>query len=54
MLEKDKYHISHVESKIWHKWSYLQIRDETCGCQGGGVWRRGTGSLGLADAKFYM
>ena len=25
--EKDKYHILHVESKIWHKWTHLQNRN---------------------------
>ena len=25
--EKVKYHISHVESKIWYKWTYLQNRN---------------------------
>ena len=30
-------------------------REQTCGCQGGGWVRKGwTGSLGLADAKYYI
>ena len=28
-------------------------REQTCGCQGGGVWEGWSGSLGLADAKYY-
>ena len=30
-------------------------REQTCGCQGGGVMREGwSGSLGLADANYYI
>ena len=28
-------------------------REQTCGCQGGGGWKRKTGSLELADANYY-
>ena len=49
--EKDKYHMIslYVESKPWHKWTYLYNRNtltniETCGCQGeGGWWWDGVG-----------
>ena len=55
------YHL-YVESKIWQKWTYLpkqkQIhrhRKQTCGCQGVGVvGEGGIGSLGLADANYYI
>ena len=30
-------------------------REQTCGCQGGGVWGEGrTGRLGLAHVSFYI
>ena len=53
------YHL-HVESKIWHKWTYLQnknrlpdIENKTYGCQG--RRRRGRiGSLEVADANKYI
>ena len=48
------YHL-YVESKIWHKWTYIQnrnrLREQSLSCQG---WR-GEGwieSLGLADTTF--
>ena len=52
------YHL-YVESKIWHKWTYLWIRnrhrEQTCGCQRGvGVRERKIGSLWLADASGYI
>jgi len=32
-----------------------RLREQTCGCQGGRVVRQGwIGSLGLADAKYYI
>ena len=43
--ERDKYHMCYhlyVESKIWHKWTYLQNRnkltdkEQNCVCPGGG------------------
>ena len=40
------YHL-YLESKLGHKWAYPQKRnritdrEQTCGCQRGGVWRRG-------------
>ena len=51
------YHL-YVESKIWHKWTYLWKRnrltdiEETCDCQG--VGREGRiESLGLVDVNYY-
>ena len=29
-------------------------REQTCGCQGGGVQKGRPGSLGLADANYYI
>ena len=29
-------------------------REQTCGCQGGGCGEGWTGSLGLADANYYI
>ena len=44
------YHL-YVESKIWHKWTYLQNRltdrEQTCGCQEGGA--AGWDGLGVWD-----
>ena len=48
------YHL-HVESKIWHKWTYLPNRNrhtdlenkQTCGCQGGGGRSRMDGEFGV-------
>lgn len=28
-------------------------REHACGCQGGGLWGRDGGRLGLADASYY-
>ena len=54
--EKEKYHIiSHVESEIWPKWTYVQNRqaprhtEETCGCQGVGVEGGMAWEFGTAD-----
>ena len=50
----------HVESKIWHKRTYVQNRnrftdrEQTCGCQGGG---RGSGvveELGVNRSKLLL
>ena len=54
------YHL-YVESKIWHKWSYLQQK-QTHQHREQGLWLprgRGeglgwTGSLGLVDANYYI
>ena len=55
--EKDKSHMTPliVESKIGHKWTYLQNgnrltgRDQICGRQGmGGGW---SGNVGLVDVN---
>ena len=50
----------YVESKIWHKWTYLwnrnrlKHREQTCGCQGWGAGGEGKSrNLGLADANCY-
>ena len=49
VLEWGAIAFSDLESKIWHKWTYLQNRhrlrhrEQTCGCQGGQVgdgWSR--------------
>ena len=60
--EKDKYYMISliVESKMWHKWTYLwnrnrltDNREQTCDCQGGGgVGKEWIQSLGLADANY--
>ena len=61
--EKYKYHmILYVESKIWHKWTYLwnkntimDIENRLVVTKGKGVLRkRWSGSLGLADVSFYI
>ena len=45
------WHHLYVESKIWHKWTYV-FREKTCGCQeGAGVGEGRIGSLGLANAN---
>ena len=37
------------------KWKQVQTqRMKTCGCQGGGVWEGGIGSLRLADELLYI
>ena len=47
-------------NKIGHKRTYLQNRnrlrhwEQTCGYQGGGVGEGWIGSLGLADANYYI
>ena len=46
-----------MDSKIWHKWTYLQNinrltnRKQTCGCQGG-MGEGWIGSLELANADY--
>ena len=59
--EKDKYHMIslYMESKIWHKLTYLQNRNRLMGIENklvvakvGGV--RWTRSLGLIDGNCYI
>ena len=61
--EKYKHHmILYVESKIWRKWTDLwnkntimDIRVQIGSCQReGGLKKRWSGSLGLADVSFYI
>ena len=62
--EKDKYHmlslICGIENMTQMNLSTKQKqthrrREQTCGCQGGGVVGEGwSGSLGLADANYYI
>ena len=59
--EKDKYHyMLYVESKMWHKWTYLQNKNthrngkQTCDCQGGGGGNGMDWSLGLAEENSYI
>ena len=54
------YHL-YVESKVWHKWTFLKkkqthrCREETYGCQGGvGVGEGWSGNLGLAVTNYYI
>ena len=48
-LEYDTMNLS-MKQKQTHK-----HREQTCGCQGGGWMAEGwTGSLGLADANYYI
>ena len=35
------------------KWNHRH-REQICGCYGGGVGERWTGSLGLADKNYYI
>ena len=50
------YH-SCVESKIWHKWTYLQNKnkprhtEQSCGCQGGGAEGRMKWEFGVSGCK---
>ena len=54
-----QYHL-YVESKRWHKWTYLwtenqahRHREQTCGCRGGEEVGEGcTGRLGLTDTNY--
>ena len=50
-----------VESKLWHKWTYLWNRNRLTGTEnrlvvakGGEVVERRIGSLGLVDANYYI
>ena len=58
--EKDKYHSPSTESKIRHKWTYIQNRNRLRDVEGtlvvakGGGGDRSTGSLGSADANCYI
>ena len=61
--EKDKYPKIHsyVDSKIWHKWKYLQNRNSLTDFENRFVVARGKGrkgrkdwGLGLADANYYI
>ena len=51
--------VIYIESKIWHKWNYLQNRNshrhraQTCGCPGREEGEEWTGSLGLVDANYW-
>ena len=47
--EKDKYHINHlyVESKIWHKQTYLQNRNKLMDMENRVVVARGGGGSGM-------
>jgi len=54
------YHL-YVESKIWHKWNYLQNRNKLMDMENRPVVANGegkgvgwTGSLGLVDANYYI
>ena len=51
------YHL-YVESKIWHKWTFLQnrIMDKKTNvvAKGVGVEEGWSGRLGLADVSFYI
>ena len=53
------YHL-HVESKIWHKWTYLQNGNRLTGIENrlwlprGAVGKGWPGILGLADANYYI
>ena len=57
-IEKDKYDISYMEPKIWHKWTYLQNRNRfTHRCVVATVRRVGRGwigSLGSVDVSYYI
>jgi len=54
LSQKDKYYLMSFicEFKVWHKWNYPQERQthrhrqQTCGCRGEGVGRRGAGTWG--------
>ena len=63
--EKDKYHMISLICGMTHTMTQMNLstkqkqthrhREQTCGCQGGGVWGEGLfGSLGLADANYYI
>ena len=61
--EKDKYHmiITYMcaESKIWYKWTYIwnrntDIETRLVVAKGEGVGEEWIGSLGLADANWYI
>ena len=61
--ERERYHLS-VESKIWHKRTYLQSRNRLTDIEnrlvvakGEGLGELGegcVGNLGLVDANYYM
>ena len=48
--EKDKYYICHlyVESKIWHKWTYLRNENRLADVENRFVVAKGEASFGLA------
>ena len=48
--EKDKHYICHlyIESKIWHKWTYLQNKNRLTDVENRFVVAKGEGSFGLA------
>ena len=64
--EKDKYHVKshlYVESKIWHKWTYLYNRNRLTDIEnrlgvaegeGEGEGEGWTGNLGLVNADHYI
>ena len=56
-----RYHL-YMKSKIWHKWTYLQNKNRLTDIEnrlvvvngGGGRGEEWIGSLGFADANYYI